>query len=125
MLFPDLVEAFVRETRLVNSKCAVYLYTAIYKEDHRKMYELFDGIQYTVHQPVVKKDIRMFEGVQEALKYHPGSCRLSLASDIDFPLNIVPSVWSAIKVKAFKGEETCIVPVDEELFILSDMWIGK
>jgi hypothetical protein len=123
ILFPDKLFNLVSRLKLINSRARYYLYISTFrdKQDIETALYLFDGIQYTIHDILLKDDIEKFEAFQSlAVKYSTKSYRLALSPVLNTPLSVIPSIWSVIKIKRWFNYQQITSPPDNEILYMLD-----
>jgi hypothetical protein len=97
----------------------IYLYTAMFTSELRWLVWELNGIHYTVHPPVKPEDLVGFRAFQQLIgepEFKDKTFRLHIESQIDSPIEIIPSLWARLEVKPML--RNCPLPEGEELFEL-------
>lgn len=116
MLNPQRAADAALAARHNNPGCKVYIYTALWHYELGVYVNLFDGVTYSVHEPL---DYSGFLRVQLLAEQAPNvSWRLYLSPDVDTSLPIIPSIWDEIKSKPWL--DPCPVPKHETLYLLGN-----
>ena len=97
----------------------IYLYTAMFGLRMDRLLKMVDGVHYTLHAPLTRKDVNGFYRMQALVSDDPDkSCRLYIDPGIISPITIYPDAWARVEVKPWLDD--CPLPPNETLFILED-----
>jgi hypothetical protein len=116
---PFLLEKMVHEAKVFGFQ-RIYVYASRYDQVLERILPNIHGIHYTLHTGATHADVLDFLKMQ-GLAYTKGfdkSFRVALSPDIDQHIPILPAIWREVRIKHWRNEEECIVPVDEQLFRL-------
>lgn len=121
-LYPDDVISAAKKLHKQNPNVLVYLYTTLLVRELEDILQVVDGVTYTIHKDATETDIKIFVRTQELFQsFKNHSFLLSIDKDLDKIIPIIPSVWKHVKIKGWKTK--CIVPVNEDLYILKDVHV--
>jgi len=119
MLRVDFLTSTLTQLRSNNPNVILYVYTALYNPRIDDVMKLSDGVHYTIHENATIHDLCGFEAFQVYAVKNPGkSYRVGIHPDIEAFIPIIPKVWSEVRIKKFKDQSECIIPVTEQLYIL-------
>lgn len=120
MLVPDLVRSVALRFRELNPTSKIYLYTALWTPSLGSIIRLVDGVQFTLHYPLMRIDLDGFSNFQSMAFNHPNkSFRCYIDPAIEARVPVWPKVWTRLEVKPWMKE--CPLPVGESLFLLKPM----
>ncbi len=122
MLYPDETEQIIYDLRFQNPHRKIYLYTALATDMmvlDEMFYQKLSGIHYTVHYNSTQDEVvdHIYNLEELSFFYKDKSFRMYIESDVAFPVQYTPNLWS--RVESFAFVEDCPLPKNEDLFILA------
>jgi len=122
LLKPLKVRGFIDAFKKIKPKGIIYLYTSIYTIDLNDFLPDIDGMTFTLHSDAKNSDFYEFKCIQTALINCSKkiSTRLSVSPDITRPIDFIPNLWNEIKMKNWRNKKDCIIPSNEDLYILKE-----
>ena len=121
LLFPYEVKKLIKKLRQQNPSVVIYLYTTIFRKHMEEIIPLVNGIHYTLHENVSKRDLEQFKLFQQTIKsYLNKSFRLYVYPTNSVQIPIIPNRWKRIEIKQWISETELYLPKDETLFYLND-----
>lgn len=106
----------------------VYLYTALFTPLMWYLFNIIDGLHYTLHYPLTCEDHTNFVNLQRLMQRMKDrrqlvrlSFRLYIDNRISVPIEVKPNLWSRVEIKPWLKE--CPLPKDETLFILDEKYL--
>ena len=113
----------IKELKELNPEAKIYMYTSIWLStpEQLEIFDLLDGITYSLHGKGTEVDKVMFNSFQDVLSFshHYLSGRLWIDNQFAYSIEIVPSIWERI-IQEEPKKEYFPLGEDGNLFILEN-----
>jgi pyruvate formate-lyase activating enzyme-like uncharacterized protein len=111
----------VRYLKRQNPNLVLYVYFSLWKSNMIGLLEAVDGIQFTLHRDATAKEVADFYILQkDLLLFKEKSQRLVIIEKVACRIVIDCQMWKKVIVKPPRLGDNCIVPEDEDLYLLQD-----
>jgi organic radical activating enzyme len=117
----DRTAYIIEQIKHRNKNAWIILYTSMVIDEMADVFDMVDGITYSLHAPFSDEDLSAFLKVQTLAEFfYDTSCYLNVESHIDRDIPINPCVWK--RIQSFYPQYNCPVPEGEDLYRIMEVF---